>query len=72
MYWLFLIAFALLAGFLYPLATGKLAGYIPGSVTGNRLGTALVTGGFIFLSVVIAAWVARAVFGHRRIPGITG
>ena len=72
MHWLLLGLLAILAGFLLPILQGKLSGYVPTFISTNPVGQALVTGAFILVTIVIAAWAMKLVFGSRRVgvPGV--
>lgn len=71
MHWIVLALLAVGAGFIYPIVTGKLAAYAPGSITGNTFGQAFVTGAFILVTVMAAAFVLKLFFGKRvSVPGV--
>jgi hypothetical protein len=66
MHWILLAVLATLAGFLFPIVQAKVGGFIPGSITGNPIGSALVTGGFILVTLMVASFGMKLVFGKRH------
>lgn len=72
MHWLLLALIAIIAGFLYPKVTGFASG-LPGvsSVQGTTVGSALVTGAFILVTIMVSVFLVKLVFPRKaRLPGM--